>query len=238
MNFQGKQYPKEVILMTIRWYLAYPLSYRHVEEFAKERNIGLDHSTVQRWVQEYGPYLQTSIRKYLKKDFTRSWRLDETYVKVNGKWVFLYRITDSTGDTINFYLSQTRDHNAALECIRGAIKVAGMVPDKINSDGNQANEKAVTIINQELIEQFMGKVGAVKLIKYTKVKFCNNILEQDHRRIKRITNPMLGFKNFNAATDTIAGIEAIVMLRKNQSVFAKVNGRVLSMVDQYSKITA
>ena len=99
MDFSYKQYPKEVIIMVVRWYLAYPLSYHHVEELAKERGIGLDHATVQRWVKEYSGQILAKVRRYNKNRFTDSWRLDETYIKVKGEWVCLYRMVDSDGET-------------------------------------------------------------------------------------------------------------------------------------------
>ena len=117
MDFSGKQFPKEVIIMAVRWYLAYALSYRNIEELIKDWNIGLDHSSVQRWVAEYGSWLQAKVRKYLTRNFKRSWRLDETYIKVKGKWCYLYRIVDKGGDSIFFHFSKTRDHQAALTCI-------------------------------------------------------------------------------------------------------------------------
>ena len=178
MDFSGKQFPKDVIIMAVRWYLAYALSYRNIEELIKEWNIGLDHSSVQRWVAEYGRWLQAKVRKYLTLNFKRSWRLDETYIKVKGKWCYLYRIVDKDGDSIFCYFSKTRDHQAALICIRGAIRIAGFVPEKINSDGNPANELAVKIINRELDFQrksaspdFCGPLEVT--INYTKVKYCN-----------------------------------------------------------------
>lgn len=242
MGFSGKQFPKEVIMMSVRWYLAFALSYRNIEEIIKDWNIGLDHSTVQRWVAEYGDYLQAKVRKYLTKNFERSWRLDETYIKVKGKWCYLYRIVDKAGDSIFFHFSETRDHKAALTCVRGAIRIAGFIPDKINSDGSTANELAVKIINQEIVAnkyavnpQFCGPIKPT--INYTKVKYCNNILEQDHRRIKTITDPMKGFKNFDVATSTISGIEAIAMLRKNQCSFPT-NGKVLSIAEQINLMVA
>jgi putative transposase len=243
MDFTGKQFPKAIIIMAVRWYLSYALSYRNIEELIKEWNIGLDHSTLQRWVDEYGSLVQAKVRKYLTKNFKRSWRLDETYIKVKGKWCYLYRIVDKAGDSIFFHFSKTRDHQAALACVRGAIRTAGFIPEKFNSDGNPANELAVKIINQELtIKNYVDNpkfCGPIKpAINYTKIKYCNNILEQDHRRIKEITNPMKGFKNFDSATNTIAGIEAIAMLRKNQSVFSEVNGRVLSIAEQFDLIAA
>lgn len=243
MDFSGKQFPKTVIMMVTRWYLAYPLSYRHIEEMVAEFNIMLDHASVQRWVSEFGIHLQNKVRKYLTRNFKRSWRLDETYIKVKGKWCYLYRIVDKAGDSISFYLSRTRDHQAALKCIRSAVKVAGFIPDKINSDGSTANELAVNIFNHELSRQWHAEhpefCGPKKpSIVYTKVKYCNNILEQDHRRIKRIVDPMLGFKSFDSATSTIAGIEAIAMIRKHQTVFSSINGIEVSIADQIELMVA
>jgi len=243
MSFQGKQFPKDVIIMAVRWYLSYALSYRNVEELIKDWNTDLDHSTVQRWVAEYGTYLANKVRKYLARNFKRSWRLDETYIKVKGKWCYLYRIVDKDGDSIFCYLSKTRDHKAALTCIRGAIRIARFIPDKINSDGNPANELAVKIINQELTAKYQaddpGFCGPLKpVIIYTKVKYCNNILEQDHRNIKRITDPMLGFKDFDSAVSTISGIEAMANLSIISFSTLRQNRRVLSIAEQFDLIAA
>lgn len=243
MDFSGKQFPKEVIVMAVRWYLAYSLSYRNIEELIKDWNIGLDHSTVQRWVNEFGSLLMSKVRKYLNLNFKRSWRLDETYIKVKGEWCYLYRIVDKDGDSIFFHFSKTRDHRAALVCVRGAIRIAGFVPNKINSDGSTANELAVKIINEELTMKFMQSnpefTGPLKpSIHYTKIKYLNNIIEQDHRRIKKITNAALGYKNFNSANNTIAGIEAIAMVRKNQTTLAEFNGIKVSIADQINLLVA
>jgi putative transposase len=229
--------------VAVRWYLAYSLSYRNIEELIKDWNIGLDHSTVQRWVNEFGSHLMSKVRKYLKRSFKRSWRLDETYIKVKGEWCYLYRIVDKDGDSIFFHFSKTRDHRAALACVRGAIRIAGFVPDKINSDGSTANELAVKIINEEITMKFLQNnpefTGPVKpSIHYTKIKYLNNIIEQDHRRVKKITNPALGYKNFNSANNTIAGIEAIAIVRKNQMTLAEFNGIKVSMADQINLLVA
>ena len=116
--------------MLVRWYIATPLSYRQIEDIATDFNLSLDHSTVQRWVDEYSPAILNIVHRYMNKDFTRSWRLDETYIKVKGRWNYLYRIVDSKGDSINFYLSETRNHKAALNCIRGAMRIAGIKPNQ------------------------------------------------------------------------------------------------------------
>ena len=142
----------------------------------------------------------------------------------------MYRIVDKTGDSIFFHFSKTRDHKAALACIRGAIRIARFIPDKINSDGAAANELIVKIINQEIADSkrsanpdFCGPIKPA--ITYTKVKYYNNILEQDHRNIKRITDPMLEFKNFDCAVSAIAEIEAIAMLRKIKAYLVKSRGK-------------
>ena len=155
----------------------------------------------------------------------------------------LVLIPGSIIDSIYFHFSKTRDHQAALTCIRGAIRIAGFIPDKINSDGSAANELAVKIINHEIVASKQsvnpGFCGPIKpAITYTKVKYCNNILEQDHRRVKTITDPMKGFKDFDSATSTIAGIEAIAMLRKNQCMFSEINGKVLSIAEQINLMAA
>ena len=125
MDFSYKHYPRQVIIMVVRWYLAYPLSYRHVEELAKERGIALDHPTFQRLVKEYSSQIFAKVRYYNKSRFTDSWRLDETYLEVKGEWVYLYRMVDSDGETIDFCSSRTSDATAAKRCVSGSLRVAG-----------------------------------------------------------------------------------------------------------------
>ena len=108
ISFKGRHFPKDLILMAVRWKLAYPLSYRNIEELMEERGADLDHSTVQKWVVHYAPQLEQTFRKR-EKAVGKSWKMDETYIKVNGKWVYLYRAVDKEGNTIDFMLSETRD---------------------------------------------------------------------------------------------------------------------------------
>ncbi|MCU8168597.1 IS6 family transposase, partial [Vibrio vulnificus] len=108
LSFKGKQYPAELILQAVRYYVAYALSFRDIEEIFKERGLGMDHATLQRWVLEYTPQLEKAFRKQ-KGKVSSSWRMDETYVKIKGVWYYLYRAVDKVGDTIDFYLSETRD---------------------------------------------------------------------------------------------------------------------------------
>ena len=182
IDFKGAHFPPEVILMGVRWYVAYPLSTRHVEERMKERGVDVDHSTINRWTITYSPLLEEALHRR-KRPVWVSWRMDETYIKVKGQWYYLYRAVDKTGQTIDFLLTAQRDEEAALRFLKKAIRRHG-VPEKITIDGRAANEAAIKRYNEEH--------GTA--IEIRKVKYLNNIVEQDHRGVKRVTRPMLGFK--------------------------------------------
>jgi putative transposase len=142
-----------------------------------------------------------------KRPVWRSWRMDETYIRVKGEWRYLYRAVDTHGQTIDFLLTEQRDQEAALRFLKKAIRRHG-VPEKITIDGSAANEAAIQHYNQE----------HGTLIEIRQIKYLNNIVEQDHRGVKRVTRPMLGFKSFEAAQATLAGIELMHMLKKGQLV--------------------
>jgi putative transposase len=205
VSFKGAHFPKEVILMGVRWYVAYPLSTRHVEELMEERGVELDHATINRWVIKYSPQIEEAFHRR-KRPVWVSWRLDETYIKVKGEWRYLYRAVDKYGKTIDFLLTEERDEQAAKKFLTRAIRRHGGVPETITIDGSAANEAAIKRYNEEH--------GTA--INIRKIKYLNNIVEQDHRAVKRVTRPMLGFKSFDAAQSTIAGIELMHMLRKGQ----------------------
>jgi transposase-like protein len=120
-SFKWKHYEGVIILLCIRWYLKYPLSYRNLKEMMEERGLKLSHTTIMRWVHQYSSEIEKKIRKYLKMT-NDSWRVDETYIKVKGKWVYLYRAVDSEGNTIDFMLNEKRDKNAAKEFLEKALK--------------------------------------------------------------------------------------------------------------------
>src|SRR5919206_150099 len=206
INFKGAHFPPEVILMGVRWYVAYPLSTRHVEELMEERGVEVDHSTINRWVIQYSPQLEEAFPRR-KRPVWVSWRMDETYIKVKGQWRYLYRAVDKHGQTIDFLLTEHRDTEAALRFLKKAIRRNGL-PAIITIDGSAANEAAIRRYNEE-----HGTAIAIRQVKY-----LNNIVEQDHRAIKRVTRPMLGFKAFDAAQDTRVGIELMHMIRKRQLV--------------------
>lgn len=200
--------------MLVRWYLAYSLSYRNIEELAAERGLQVDHSTVNRWVVYYSPQLEESFRKSHKRHINSSYRVDETYLKIKGKDVYLYRAVDKFGKTIDFKLSEKRDKKAAFSFFQKCIGHNGL-PDKVTIDKSGANKAGIDLVNFQLGLFFM-LTGIFLSIEVRQIKYLNNILEQDHRHIKRITKPMLGFKSFESAKATIAGIELHHMLRKNQ----------------------
>jgi putative transposase len=221
MSFKGAHFPQEIILTCVRWYVAYPLSTRHVEELMQERGVAVDHATINRWVIKYSPQLDEAFHR-CKRPVGRSWRMDETYIRVKGEWRYLYRAVDKSGQTIDFLLTEHRDTEAALRFLTQAIHRHG-VPDKITIDGSEANEAAITRYNEEH--------GTAIIIR--QVKYLNNIVEHDHRAIKQVTRPMLGFKAFDAAQATLAGIELMHMIKKRQM---GVEG--LTAVEQFFSLVA
>jgi putative transposase len=164
--------------------------------------VPIDHATIQRWVVKYSPQLEEAFHRR-KRPVWVSWRMDETYIKVKGQWYYLYRAVDKTGQTIDFLLTAQRDEQAAKRFLTKAIRHHG-VPEKITIDGSAANEAAIKSYNAEH--------GTA--IDIRKVKYLNNIVEQDDRGVKRVIWPMLGFKSFNAAQDTVVGIELMHMIKK------------------------
>ena len=175
----------------------------------QERGLNINHTTIYRWVIEYSPELNRGLRKHLKQTGD-SWRVDETYIKLNGKWMYLYRAVDQHGNTIDFWLSRKRDCKAAKKFFRKALRSPHNAnPRVITTDKYAATIKAIKneIKNKRL------HPGT----KHRSSKYMNNIIEQDHRHIKRITNQMLGFKHFKSACSTIQGIEAMNMIRKGQA---------------------
>lgn len=204
ISFKGAHFPQEIILTGVRWYVAYPLSTRHVEEFMEERGVQVDHSTINRWVIKYSPQLEAAFHRR-KQPVWVSWRMDETYITVKREWWYLYRAVDKHGQTIDFLLMEHRDKEAARRFLKKAICRHG-VPEKITIDSSEAHEAAMKSYNAA-----HGTAIAIRQVQY-----LNNIVEQDHRGVKRITRPMLGFKSFDAAQCTVAGVELMRMIKKRQ----------------------
>ena len=187
---QRMHYPLEVMLVCVRWYAAYPLSFRNIEEMMAERGVFVDHSTLHRWSIKVLQVLAAMFRRR-KRPVGRSWRMDETYVKINGQWKYLYRAVDHDGDTVDFLLRAKRDHAAARAFFERAIGLHD-VPEKITIDMSGANTAAVLSIQAD----------SGLSIELRQSKYLNNLVEQDHRAVKHITRPMLGFKSFRCPPES------------------------------------
>jgi transposase-like protein len=184
--FKWRHFQADIILLNVRWYCRYALSYRDLEEMMQEQGIKVDHSTINRWVLKYAPELDKRIRPHLQPT-NDSWRVDETYVKVKGEWKYLYRAVDSEGNTLDFMLSAKRDGKAAERFFRKVLKATyTQAPRVITVDKNAAYPKA--------IETLKGDETLSETTELRQKKYLNNIIEQDHRAIKRLTNAGMGFK--------------------------------------------
>ncbi|OFD76134.1 IS6 family transposase [Bacillus mycoides] len=206
--FKWKHYQPDIILLTVRWYLRYNLSFRDLVEMLEERGLSISHTTIMRWVHQYGPELDKRIRRHLKQT-NDSWRVDETYIKVKGQWMYLYRAVDSKGNTIDFFLNKTRDHKAAKRFFKKAMRSFHVSkPRVITVDKNSAYPIA--------IEQLKKEKSIPDGMQLRQQKYLNNIVEQDHRFIKKRIRSMLGFKCFDTATSILSGVEAMHMIKKEQ----------------------
>ena len=215
--FSGRHFDQSVILLCIRWYLAYNLSLRDQEEMMAERGIHVDHSTIHRWVVRFSPLLLERFN-HRKRPVTRKWHVDETYVKVRGRWMYLYRAIDSLGDTVEFFFSEHRDLLAAKRFIRKALARHGR-PERIVIDGSQTNHEAIIACDGESRLRDRSR-RFLKPIRIRQSQYLNNRIEQDHRRIKRRIRSMLGFKSTASAATILSGIEMVHMMRKRQARYA------------------
>lgn len=204
--FKRQHYPVDIIAQCVRWYLAYSLSLRNLEEMMAERGIIVDHSTLHRWVLRLVPLLNKAFRQH-KRPVGRRWRMDETYIRVRGQWKYLYRAVDTEGQTIDFLLTARRDAAATLRFFRKAIRQHGE-PEVVTIDKSGANTAALAKLNADKPDE--------EAITVRQNKYLNNLVEQDHRNIKRRTRQMLGFKSFRRAQTILGGIELIHMIRKGQ----------------------
>ncbi len=206
--FKGRQFTAEVILWAVRWYLMFPISYRDLELMLADRGVDVDHTTLFRWIQAYAPEIEKRLRPHLRRS-NGSWRVDETYIRVKGRWMYLYRAVDSRGQTIDFLLSAKRDAAAAERFFRRALGQPHTAsPRTITVDKNPAYPRAVAEMKDD------GELWRFSRLR--RAKFLNNIVEQDHRRVKRLVRPGLGFGGFRTARRTLAGYEAMAMVRKGQ----------------------
>ncbi|MGB7922763.1 MAG: IS6 family transposase [Pyrinomonadaceae bacterium] len=210
--FSGRHFDRSIIILCVRWYITYKLSYRNLVQMMAERRINVSHTTILRWVQRYVPEFEKKWSRYAQPVGT-SWRVDETYIKVRGRWAYLYRAVDKQGLTVDFLLSEHRDIAAAKWFFTSAIK-QHEAPETITLDGYPATHSAVAELKAS---------GVLRPeIKIWTTKYLNNMVEQDHRRVKQRIYPMLGFKNFAHAAITIRGIELAQKIKKGQFNTARI----------------
>jgi putative transposase len=231
--FKGRHFDRSVILLCIRWYLAYNLSLRNLEEMMAERGIKVDHATIHRWVVRYSPELLKRFNAR-KQAVTGKWHVDETYIKVRGQWKYLYRAIDSNGDTVEFWFSERRNLSAAKGFLRKALKRHGR-PQRIIIDGSQTNREAILSCDAESQLQDRSR-RELKPIRIRQSAYLNNRIEQDHRAIKRRVRPMMGFKSMSSARAILGGIEMVHMIRKGQARYACT--QQLSLVEQFERLAA
>lgn len=206
--FKWKHFVGEIILWLVRWYCRYALSYGDLKEIAQERGLSVERSTIMRWVHEYSPELEKRIKPHLKMSHP-STRVDETYIKIKGVWHYLYRAVDKHGQTLDWMLSVKRNKKAAKKFFKKMQENPHVsMPSIINVDKNPAFPPA----HQELITA--GELPPTS--KLRRVKYLNNIVENDHKSVKRKSRYRQWYQTFNTAAVTIAGMETMRLIQKGQ----------------------
>ncbi len=231
--FKWRHFEAEIVLLCVRWYLRYSLSYRDLEEMMRERGLQVDHTTIYRWVQQYAPELDKRCRPHLKA-CNDSWRVDETYIKIRKTWMYLYRAVDSEGNTLEFLLSPTRDAEAAKRFFVKALHstacsapqarpIEEQVPQPTAATAPNTTTSAPRVINVDKNAAYPRAIADLKAagilpegVELRQVKYLNNLVEQDHRFIKRVVKPGMGFFSVEMAGRTLQGYEVMNMLRKGQ----------------------
>ncbi|WP_175813725.1 IS6 family transposase [Burkholderia contaminans] len=220
--FKRLHYPFDVILVCVRWYIAYTLSQRHLEEMMAERGLSVDHSTVHRWAMRLLPTLEKAFRRR-KRPVGKSWRMDESYVKIGKQWKYLYRAVDKDGHTIDFLLRAHRDTAAAQRYFEKSIDPNG-APETVAIAKSGANLAALQALNAEREQP----------IRIRQQKYLNNLIEQDHRAIKRRTRPVMHFKTFRGARIILSAIEVMHMIKKGQ---LKANCKTQTPAEQFYSLS-
>ncbi|MXQ14306.1 IS6 family transposase [Microvirga makkahensis] len=230
---KGKHFDRSVILLCVRWYLSYSLSLRDLEEMMAARGILVDYATIHRWIVRYSPELLDQFNKR-KRAVTGRWHMDGTYIKVRGRWLYLYRTIDSNGDTVEFWFSEKRNLTAAKRFLHKALKRHGR-PEGIVIDGSQTNREA--ILSCDTTDRLQDRSGRkLKPIQIRQSRYLNKRIEQDRRAVKRRVRPMLGFKSTTTAHVILGGIEMVHMMRKGQAKYAR--NLHLSLAEQFERLAA
>ena len=226
--FKGRHFDGQIIIRCVSWYTSFKLSLRDLVIMMADRGIPLTHTTILRWVQHYLPEFEKRWSRYARS-VGGSWRMDETYIKVRGRWVYLYRAVDQAGRTVDFFLSRNRDVTAAKTFLRNAMKHR-RTPTKITLDAYAASHRTV---------REMKETGELpRRVKVRSSQYLNNLVEQDHRRIKQRIRPMLGFRRFDHAAVTITGIELAEKTKKGQFKTGKFGNRKFTMSELWNAALA
>ena len=206
--YGGRHFPKEIIILCVRWYVTYRLSYRDLVDMMAERGVYVSHSTILRWVLRFIPEFVKRWDRH-RRAVGCPWRADETYIPIKGEWHYLYRAVDSRGRTVDFYLSEQRDIRAAMTFFRKALAShPNKPPRKITVDGYKATHRALRLLRR--------RNPTWRRVVVRSCQYFNNIVEQDHRAIKRRVAAMLGFRTFYSAATTLMAIELAHRIRKRQ----------------------
>ena len=207
-RFDKRQFAAEIIVACVRWYLRFSLSLRDVEELMAERGLSVDHTTVWRWTQTYAPELQRRLRGQLKPKGS-TWHIDETFVRISGRWMCLFRAVDSGGQTVDFYLSETRDCEAAKCFLQRALANPDNRPPHVFARDRLRSYPAA-------IRDLQNEGQLHRRCRHRTRLYANNCIESDHRHVKRRLRAMQGPRTPAMASAVIAGIEAVQMIRKGQ----------------------
>jgi transposase-like protein len=206
--YRGRRFAVETIELCIRWYLTYRLSYRDLSAMMAERGIVVSHSTILRWVQRYVPEYERRWARFARP-VVGSWRMDETAVTVGGEHSWLYRAVDRNGKTVHSLLRANRDIESAQAFFRSAVARRDVPwPATVNLDGNIATHRSLQLLGEE--------DPRWKQVRVRTNRYLNNLIEQDHRAVKRRCAAMLGLKSFGTAAITLTGIELAHRIRKQQ----------------------
>ena len=204
--FKRRRFPVAIILLCVRWYCKYGISYRDLAEMMSERGVSVHPSTIFRWVQRYAPEIENRVRP-CQGHRSGSWRVDETYVRVGGRWLYLFRAVDKHGRLIASMLSSRRDTGAAYRFLRKALRVlSDHPPSSITTDKLASYPKAILRLqNEGLLPQD---------VEHRTSKYLNNIIEADHGALKRVVRPTRGFQTMKTAAVTLTGFEIMRMIRR------------------------
>jgi transposase-like protein len=208
--FKRRRFPVEIILLCVRWYCKYGISYRDLAEMMQERGVAVDPSTLFRWVQRYAPEIDKRVRQY-QGPRSGSWRVDETYVRVGGRWKYLFRAVDRHGQLIDFMLSERRNTGAAYRFLRKSLKtMRDHPPSSSTTDRLASYPKAIRRLQKE------GLLS--KDVEHRTSKYLNNIIEADHGALKRVIWPTRGFQRMKTASATLRGFEVMRMIRRGHCI--------------------